>query len=115
MEIIRGTHSNLDAATRAMMNAGHDMEIIRGTRSSYDRLNEAGGRDGMEAVNRSLQGILAKMEVNRPQPSNDVDITVNIDTAVTEDSASMAKLADAVADRITPQVEQALGGNGYGY
>lgn len=115
MEIIRGTHSNLDAATRAMMNAGHDMEIIRGTSSSYDRLNEAGGRDGMEAVNRSLQGILAKMEVNRPQPSNDVDITVNIDTAVTEDSASMAKLADAVADRITPQVEQALGGNGYGY
>ena len=115
MEIIRGTQSNLDAATRAMMNAGHDMEIIRGTKSSYDRLSEAGGRDGMAAVNQSLQGILARMDVNRSRPSNDVDITVNIDTAVTEDSASMAKLADAVADRITPKVEQALGGNGYGY
>ena len=115
MEIIRGTQSNLDAATRAMMNAGRDMEIIRGTRSSYDRLNEAGGRDGMAAVNQSLQGILARMDVNRSRPSNDVDITVNIDTAVTEDSASMAKLADAVADRITPKVEQALGGSGYGY
>lgn len=115
MEIIRGTQSNLDAATKAMMNAGHDMEIIRGTQSSYDRLSEAGGRDGMAAVNQSLQGILARMDVNRSGPSNDVDITVNIDTAVTEDSASMAKLADAVADRITPKVEQALGGNGYGY
>ena len=44
-----------------------------------------------------------------------VNVSVNIDTAVTEDSESMSRLADHVADKITPVVEQALGSGELAY
>ena len=43
------------------------------------------------------------------------NITVDIGTAVTPDSEAMTWLADTVADRITPVVEQAIGSDANGY
>ena len=44
-----------------------------------------------------------------------LEVNVNIENAVTEDSESMSRLADQVADRITPVVEQALGSGELAY
>ena len=117
MEIIRGTQKyqvGLDGIEREFADMRKDMEVIRGTESSYSKINQAGGKNqGMSEVNQSLQRILSKMDVNKT-PS-DIDINVNIDTAVTEDSAGMTKLADAVADKITPHIESVLGRGSNGY
>lgn len=115
MEIIRGTKSYTVAANGLEYltdKMDKTMEIIRGTESSYNKLGQAGGNNQMAAINQSLQGILSQMPVNRPP---EVNINVNIENAVTEDSAGMTRLADAVAGRITPKVEAALGGSNNGY
>ena len=44
------------------------------------------------------------------QQAPQVQIAVNIENAVTQDSEGMRLLADQVADRIRPAVESALGG-----
>ena len=44
-----------------------------------------------------------------------VNVSVYIDNAVTEDSASMRALANHVARKIIPAVEDQIGGNRYGY
>lgn len=44
-----------------------------------------------------------------------VSVSVYIDNAVTEDSASMRALANHVAGKIIPAVENQIGGNRYGY
>ena len=44
-----------------------------------------------------------------------VNVSVYIDNAVTEDSASMRALANHVAGKIIPAVENQIGGNRYGY
>ena len=44
-----------------------------------------------------------------------VHVQVQIETAVTQDSAGMRLLADEVADRIIPAVEHAMGGDSNSY
>ena len=54
-------------------------------------------------------------QVTTIERSTPVSVTVNIENAVTEDSESMGRLADQVADRITPAIEQAVGSEQYAY
>ena len=63
-------------------------------------------------VNVSLEGIREAIATQKPVPP---EITVEIGTAVTPDNESMTWLADAVADKISPVVEQAIGGDSNRY
>ena len=85
------------------------------TAESADRLvgvisdNMAGA---MERLNQSQTMGEGNQTINHAPT---VNVSVNIDTAVTQDSESMSRLADQVADRITPAVEQALGSGELAY
>lgn len=46
---------------------------------------------------------------------NSPNITVNIDQPIVRDNGDITSLADQVADKIQPAIEQALGGQGNGY
>jgi len=77
------------------------------------RLYPSGNQRIQEQYKKLQQDVLA---VRSPgQPANSVAVNVSIGTAVTEDSAAMVKLADTVADKITPVIHRALGRNNYGY
>jgi len=70
------------------------------------------GADGIESrldrTNEELRAIRESQTGPQDAPPP-ITITVQIDTAVTQDSAAMRQLADTVADQITPAVEAAIG------
>lgn len=70
------------------------------------------GADGIESrldrTNEELRAIRESQTGPQDTPPP-ITITVQIDTAVTQDSAAMRQLADTVADQITPAVEAAIG------
>jgi len=57
-----------------------------------------------------LSGMAAPKVIN-----NQPNITVNIDQPIVRDNGDISSLADMVADKIQPAIEQALGGQGNGY
>ena len=77
------------------------------------RLYPSGNPRIQEQYKKLQQDVLAVRSSG--QPANSVAVNVSIGTAVTEDSAAMVKLADTVADKITPVIHRALGRNNYGY
>ena len=67
-----------------------------------------------------LNSILAMPDLTRlgekgPMYSIQAPITVNIDQPIVRDNGDITSLADQVADKIQPAIEQALGGQGNGY
>ena len=73
-----------------------------------------------------LKDGMAKLAEPLPQPNNTanennytdarhVEVTVNIENAVTQDNEGIRLLADRVADRIQPAVVNALGGDSNSY
>ena len=76
-----------------------------------------GMREQMEKLGSSaaIQNEAGQAPQQTVTNSPHLEIQVNIDTAVTQDSESMSRLADTVADRITPVVEQALGSGELAY
>ncbi len=74
------------------------------------RLNDA--LQAVQGTLEELRTVMAALAQQKPEPP---DITVSIGTAVTPDNESMAWLADTVADRIAPIVEQAIGGDSNRY
>ena len=81
---------------------GNIQTEITGMREQMDKLSAPSAVPGENAP---------QTVTNAPH----LEVTVNIDTAVTQDSESMSRLADQVADRITPAVEQALGSGELAY
>ena len=66
---------------------------------------------------QTLNDVLAKMNsgagvATQPRP---IEVNVNIENAVTQDNEGMQKLADAVADKITPAIESAIGSDDNAY
>ena len=78
---------------------------IQGMREQMDKLGSS----------PALQNEAGQAPQQTVTNSPHLEIQVNIDTAVTQDSESMSRLADTVADRITPVVEQALGSGELAY
>ena len=90
---------------------------VGGKEYSYDEV--------MGSMNSELQGIRQQMDKLGVAPvsqdgtpvkgQNQVTVQVNIQNAVTQDNDGMRMLADQVADRIKPAVENALGGGDNSY
>ena len=76
---------------------GNMQPEITGMREQMDKLGAPAAIPGENAT---------QSVTNAPH----LEVNVNIDTAVTQDSDGMRMLADTVADRIKPAVENALGG-----
>ena len=74
------------------------------------RLNDA--LQAVQGTLEELRTVMAALAQQKPEPP---DITVSIGTAVTPDNESMTWLADTVADKIAPVVEQAIGGDSNSY
>ena len=84
---------------------GNMQTEMQGMREQMDKL-------GSSAAIQNEANLAPQQTVTN---SPHLEIQVNIDTAVTQDSESMSRLADTVADRITPVVEQALGSGALAY
>ena len=76
----------------------------------------------MSELGRQVQGVSSASDARnsgQTAPSmtdnRQIHIQVNIENAVTEDNEGMRMLADHVADRIRPAVENALGGDSNSY
>jgi len=95
---------------------------VDGKEYSYDEV--------MGSMNSELKGIRQQMDKlgsapvsqdgiggsqNQITDNRQVTVEVNIENAVTQDNEGMRMLADQVADRITPAVENALGGGDNSY
>ena len=95
---------------------GHIIEFSNNLANATDKLlqtRESNGSMGhiIEVLNH-VDNSLQNLGESNNQPIN---INVNIDNAVTADNESMTWLADHVADKIAPVVEQAVGGGSNGY
>ncbi|SFA71564.1 hypothetical protein [Selenomonas ruminantium] len=84
---------------------GNMQTEVKGIREQMDKLGSSAALQN-ESGQAALQTV-----TNAPH----LEVNVNIDTAVTQDSESMSRLADQVADKITPVVEQALGSGELAY
>ena len=79
------------------------MEKLSGTMS-------AGMEQAMDKLNPPSQAAQDASSPDSPiQQAPTVQVSVNIENAVTQDNEGMRLLADTVADRITPAVTSALG------
>lgn len=74
-----------------------------------------------QAMNQAMNQVMNQYQQQQPIPqapqvSPQVAVTVNFDNVVVEDQGAIQRIADKVADTITPVVESALrGGANYGY
>ena len=84
---------------------GNMQTEIQGMREQMDKLGSS------VAIQNEAGQAPRQTVTNAPH----LEVNVNIDTAVTQDSESMSRLADQVADKITPVVEQALGSGELAY
>ena len=110
------------AREQEMMKQNFRMSV-GGKEYSYDEI--------MGSMNSELKGIRQQMDKLGSAPvaqdgvggsqgqqiadNRQVTVQVNIENAVTQDNDGMRMLADQVADRIKPAVENALGGGDNSY
>lgn len=71
------------------------------------RLSADGIETRLDRTNEELKAL--RESSSEPLAAPQVTVNVTIETAITQDSAAMRKLADTVADHITPVVESAIG------
>ena len=91
---------------------------VNGQEFSYAQMM-AGLGGQAQSIQTAGQGANASSGAAQSAPSmtdnRQIHIQVHIDNAVTEDNEGMRMLADHVADRIRPAVENALGGDSNSY
>lgn len=73
--------------------------------SSSSNTYQSAALNEYQSIRQSIEELAAKIAENKEPPS----ITVQIESAVTEDSAAMTHLADTVADRISEVITQYVG------
>ena len=115
-----------DAVSMAMAGAAPDIarpladamgEVFAPLASGEISLGVPELSDNLSALRDAVDRLTEAVEEmsGRGMGSVESNVTVDIGTAVTPDSEAMAWLADAVADRIAPVVEQAIGSDANGY
>ena len=91
---------------------------VNGQEFSYSQMMAGLGQQA-QSIQTAGQGASASQQGNQTSPSmmdnRQIHIQVQIENAVTEDNEGMRMLADHVADRIRPAVENALGGDSNSY
>ena len=91
---------------------------VNGQEFSYSEMMEGLGKQA-QIVQGGGQNVTSSSNGAQSAPSmtdnRQIHIQVHIDNAVTEDNEGMRMLADHVADRIRPAVENALGGDSNSY
>lgn len=73
--------------------------------SSSSNTYQSAALNEYQSIRQSIEELAAKIAENKEPPT----ITVQIESAVTEDSAAMTHLADTVADRISEVITQYVG------
>lgn len=91
---------------------------VNGQEFSYVQMMAGLGKQA-QSIQTAGQGANASSGAAQSAPSmtdnRQIHIQVQIENAVTEDNEGMRMLADHVADRIRPAVENALGGDSNSY
>ena len=91
---------------------------VNGQEFSYSQMMAGLGQQA-QSIQTAGQGVSVPQQGDQTSPSmtdnRQIHIQVHIDNAVTEDNEGMRMLADHVADRIRPAVENALGGDSNSY
>ena len=91
---------------------------VNGQEFSYAQMMAGLGTQA-QSIQTAGQGASVPQQGNQSAPSmtdnRQIHIQVQIENAVTEDNEGMRMLADHVADRIRPAVENALGGDSNSY
>ena len=96
-----------------MMRQSFSATIDGRTYSYADLFGEL--KDGMAKLAEPIQSPSNQNNENNYTDARHVEVTVNIENAVTQDNEGIRILADTVADRIQPAVVNALGGDSNSY
>lgn len=89
-----------------------DRESIKALERDRDARNVIRAGDGDWRTINPNAGAAVPPPKNNDRP---IEVNVNIENAVTQDNEGMKILADAVADKITPAIETALGSDNNAY